>query len=351
MEKVAIVFDEVFLKHNAGRWHPESPERLKAILEKLNEPSINSLIDFFSPDIATKEEILWNHSSELFEKVAESQNRDFTQFDPDTIANRYSFEAALKAVGAQKTALKLLFEKGYNHVINLVRPPGHHAERDRAMGFCFFNNVALCAYYAKNLYNLKRILIVDWDVHHGNGTQNSFYADPEVLFFSVHQYPYYPGTGNYTELGQGEGRGFTINVPLKAGKGDEGYIYIFKTFLYPIASQFKPQLIIVSAGFDLCIDDPLGGMEVSPDTGIGCLTQIVKKIADENCNGKIVFSLEGGYNLNNLKTSIESIIYACSGVKTFDYNKDFSVEAEKVENEVLTKLKDLLVYYNYWNFY
>ncbi len=351
MKKVGVIFDEVFLKHSAGEWHPESPERLKAILNRLNEEDLKPLINFYTPFPASKEEVLWNHTPQLFEEIAATQKRGFTQLDPDTGANEYSFEAALKAVGAQKTALKLLFEEGYSTIFALVRPPGHHAEKDRAMGFCLFNNVALAAHYAKNLYGLKRILILDWDVHHGNGTQKSFYEDPEVLYFSLHQYPYYPGTGHYTELGRGSGRGFTINVPLSAGKGDEAYIYIFEKLFYPIAMQFKPELIIVSAGFDLCKNDPLGGMQVSPDVGIGCMTQIVKEVAEKCSKGKILFSLEGGYSLSNLKKAVETVILVCSETKTYSWNKEFSKEAEIVEKEVLTPLRDLLTYHDYWSFY
>ena len=351
MKKIGVIFDEVFLKHNAGEWHPESPERLKAILHRLDEEDLRPLIEYFSPEPASREQVLWNHSAKLYEEIEKTRNQKFTQLDPDTGANEYSFEAALKAVGAQKTALRLLFEEGYSTIFALVRPPGHHAERDRAMGFCLFNNVALAAHYAKHLYGLKRIFILDWDVHHGNGTQKSFYEDPEVLYFSIHQYPYYPGTGHYTELGRGPGRGFTINVPLSAGKGDEAYVYVFEKLFYPIATQFKPELIIVSAGFDLCKDDPLGGMEVSPDIGIGGMTQILKEVAEKCSQGKILFSLEGGYSLENLKKAVETVLLVCSESKDFSWKKDFSEEAEKVEKEVLTPLRDILSYNNYWNFY
>ncbi len=348
MKKFAIIYDEIFLKHDPGSFHPEAPQRVQAIWERLQKDDIKPFIEVFSPDIANKEEILWNHSETLYNLVAQTKEKPYTQLDPDTVANEYSFEAALRAVGAQKTALKLLLEEGYNGAFALVRPPGHHAEKDRAMGFCLFNNIAIAAYYAKYLYGLKRILIVDWDLHHGNGTQKSFYSDPEVLYFSTHQYPYYPGTGHYTEIGAGYGAGYTLNIPLSAGCGDEEYIYIFKTFLKPIALQYKPQIIMVSAGFDLCKDDPLGDMKVTPDFGIAVLTKILKEIAEEVCQGKIMFTLEGGYNLINLQESVVNLILAFLEEKKISTDLDFSERVEKLEKKVLTPFKDLLKYKNYW---
>ena len=350
-EKFAIIYDEIFLKHDPGAFHPESPKRLEAILKRLQKEDIKEYIEIFPPEVASKEEILWNHSETLYNTIAQTQGKSHIQLDVDTATNEYSFEAALKAVGAQKKALKLLLEEGYNGAFALVRPPGHHAERDRAMGFCLFNNIAIAAYYAKYYYGLKRILIVDWDLHHGNGTQNTFYSDPEVLYFSVHQYPYYPGTGHYSEIGQGEGRGFTLNVPLPPYCGDEEYIYIFKTFLEPVALQYKPQIIMVSAGFDLCKDDPLGDMEVTPDFGIPVLTKILKKIANETCNGKILFTLEGGYNFKNLQEGVANEIFSFLGIKEYPIELDFSERVEAVEKKVLSTLKDLLIYKNYWEFY
>lgn len=348
MKKFAVIYDEIFLKHNPGSFHPEAPQRVQAIWERLQKEDIASYIEVFSPDVASKEEILWNHSEYLYNLVAQTKGNPHTQLDPDTATNEYSFDAAVRAVGAQKTALKLLFEKDYDGVFALVRPPGHHAERDRAMGFCLFNNIAIAAYYAKNYYGLKRVLIVDWDLHHGNGTQKSFYSDPEVLYFSVHQYPYYPGTGHYSEIGSGEGRGFTLNVPLPAYCGDEEYIYIFETVLKPIALQYKPEIIMVSAGFDLCENDPLGAMEVTPSFGIPMLTKILKEVADKTCKGKILFTLEGGYDLMNLQESVANLIFTFLNVKEVSQKITYTKRSEKIEEKVLKPLKDLLRYKAYW---
>ncbi len=348
MEKFAVIYEDIFLKHSAGSFHPEAPQRVQAIWERLQKEDVKPYIEKFLPDTATKEEILWNHSEYLYNLVEQTKGKPHTQLDPDTATNEYSFESAIKAVGAQKTALKLLFEKGYKGSFALVRPPGHHAEKDRAMGFCLFNNIAIAAYYAKHYHNLKRILIVDWDLHHGNGTQKSFYSDPEVLYFSVHQYPYYPGTGHYSEIGAGEGRGFTINVPLPPYCGDEEYIYVFDTILKPIALQFKPEIIMVSAGFDLCENDPLGSMEVTPDFGIPALTKILKEVADETCEGRIHFTLEGGYDLTNLQEGVVNLILTFLGIKEISQEITYTERVKKIEEKVLTPLKDLLRYKEYW---
>lgn len=345
MKQVAIVFDEIFLKHKAGEWHPESPFRLDAILRRLSEGDLKDLIVFHKPERAKKEEILWNHTEELYNLVASTHGKPYFSLDPDTATNEYSFESALYAVGAQKTALRLLLEENYDYVFALVRPPGHHAERDRAMGFCLFNNVALAGYYAKNLYNMKRILIVDFDLHHGNGTQNSFYEDPEVLFFSSHQYPYYPGTGNYNEIGRGIGRGYTINVPLKAYCGDEDFIFFYSKLLKPIALQYKPEIVLVSAGFDSLKGDPLGSLQLTYE-GLAVIVKILKEIADYSAKGKILFTLEGGYNLKNLAEGVATVIKTLTHPDSVSVPQDINPSDHSIS--LYHKIADLLNFKNYW---
>ncbi|MFN3920861.1 MAG: histone deacetylase, partial [Caldimicrobium sp.] len=269
----------------------------------------------------------------------------FFSLDPDTSTNEYSFEAALFAVGAQKKALELLLKDTFNYAFALVRPPGHHAEPERAMGFCLFNNVALAAHYAKKYFGLKRILIIDFDLHHGNGTQKSFYEDPEVLFFSTHQYPYYPGTGNYTEIGAKEGKGYTINIPLKSGSGDDDFIFIYKELLTPIALQYKPQIILVSAGFDALVGDPLGGLKLTLE-GLSVLISIIKEIAEKTAQGKILFTLEGGYNLQNLSEGVARVIKTLVGKIEIPVIKE--INASPYTLELYNKITDLLKYKNYW---
>jgi acetoin utilization deacetylase AcuC-like enzyme len=224
--------------------------------------------------------------------------------DPDTCISPDSYRVALLAVGGALLAVDQVVEGRPDNAFVALRPPGHHAERERAMGFCLFNNVAIAARYAQRRYGLKRVLIVDWDVHHGNGTQHTFEDDPSVLFFSTHQFPFYPGTGRTSERGTGAGLGYTLNVPLAAGCGDNEYRQVFEKILYPAAQAFEPQLVLVSAGFDAHRNDPLASMNVTED-GYAHMTSIVRDIAERYCEGRLVSLLEGGYNLEALAHSVE----------------------------------------------
>ncbi len=305
--QVAIVKDEVFLRHYPGDYHPERPERLKRIYTRLAEPDLAELIKDLASREATRDELLWNHAPEYIDQVAATAGQPHVQLDPDTATSPDSYEAALKAVGAQFVGLEALFQGQAGAVFALVRPPGHHAEYDRAMGFCLFNNVALGAHYALKRLGCKRVLIVDWDLHHGNGTQHAFYRSAEVLYFSSHQFPYYPGTGRIEEIGEGPGKGFTVNVPLPAGCRDEDYACVFREILVPVAEQFQPDVILVSAGFDIYYADPLGGMSVTP-VGVAYLTRIIKDLAQKLCSGRVLFTLEGGYNLQGLAECVAAVI-------------------------------------------
>ena len=237
--------------------------------------------------------------------------------DSDTQTSELSFEAALFAAGGLLVGLDKIMGGEINNVFGLVRPPGHHAEAGQGMGFCLFNNVAIAAAYAIKHYKLSRILIIDWDLHHGNGTQHSFYRDRRVLYFSTHQYPYYPGTGAFGEVGEGEGKGFTVNIPLSTGHGDAEYYKIFKKVLLPIALEYKPELVMVSAGFDTYFKDPLGGMEVT-SAGYATMTQVILDIAEACSDGKLLITLEGGYNLGGLRDGVRSVIKQLSGQDAAD---------------------------------
>lgn len=227
----------------------------------------------------------------------------------------------------------------------LVRPPGHHAEADAAMGFCLFNNVAIGAMHAIKKHNMERILIVDWDLHHGNGTQHSFYDDNRVLYFSTHQYPYYPGTGALEENGQGSGAGYTINVPLRPGAGNERYLNIFRKILQPVALKFKPELILVSAGFDIYEDDPLGGMKVTPE-GFACLTRVLMDIADVCCHGRLVMTLEGGYHIEGQAAAVKMVLQEMRDDTRMDVDKLVPAAAgDGREDQLMRRVMDQIKAY------
>ena len=250
------------------------------------------------------------HTPEYVERVKKSCAAGTGYVDtPDAPASSDSYEAALAAAGGVLEAVDAVMDRRIKNAFCAVRPPGHHALKNRAMGFCLFNNVAIAAKYIQKKHKLAKVLIVDWDVHHGNGTQAAFYDDPTVFYFSTHQSPFYPGSGNANEKGEGKGAGFTLNVPLPAGSGDAEYEKAFEEKLKPAAAAFKPDFVLISAGFDAAQDDLLGRMKVSP-AGYATLTRIVKGIAEKYCQGRLVVTLEGGYNLEALAASVEAHVRA-----------------------------------------
>ena len=250
-----------------------------------------------------REDLLRIHSPEHVARIAATAGQPFNSLDPDTGASARSYEAALLAAGAVVEATRQVAAKVAGNGFALVRPPGHHAERDRTKGFCLFNNVAVAAAFALDELSLRRVLIVDWDLHHGNGTQNSFYRDDRVLYFSTHMFPYFPGSGTLSENGAGHGEGYTVNVPLSGGQNDAAYAAIFNQVLVPVARQYEPELILVSAGYDIYHGDPLGTMAVS-EAGFAYLTRVVGELASELCEGRLVLSLEGGYSLQGLRDGV-----------------------------------------------
>jgi len=306
MGKTGLVYDPRYLEHDMGMGHPESPNRLLAIMRQLEEGGTAARLMRIEPRMAEEEWITQVHTPAYvaaLRKHAPTSGR--VSLDADTSMSPGSLTAAYLAAGGALAAVDAIMNRQVEHVFCAVRPPGHHAEASRAMGFCLFNNVAIAARYIQKKYGLTRVLIVDWDVHHGNGTQHSFEGDPSVLFFSTHQYPHYPGTGRATERGHGAGEGFTINVPMEAGEGDEGYHAVFLKSLVPAADAFQPEFVIISAGFDAHRDDPLAGMGLTED-GYADLTRIVAGIANRHAGNRILSSLEGGYNLTALAASVDA---------------------------------------------
>jgi len=306
-----IVKDWLYKEHNMGAFHPESPQRIEAIYSMV-EKEITFSYSEIKPRLATEEEIQMIHFPSYVQAIKDTSGKERVMLDPDTATSSRSFEIALLAAGGLLEAIDHIMKGKIKNGFALVRPPGHHAEGARAMGFCLFNNVAIAAEYLIKKHSLKRILIVDWDLHHGNGTQHSFQKRKDVLYFSTHQYPHYPGTGYWDEIGEGEGEGFTVNVPLTPGKTNEDYLFIFQKILSPISAAFKPEFILVSAGFDIYRSDPLGGMLVSEE-GFGALTWELLSLAQELCQDRLLLTLEGGYDLQGLQLGIKNVLLQLGG--------------------------------------
>jgi acetoin utilization deacetylase AcuC-like enzyme len=303
--RVGLFDDPLFREHDAGRGHPERPGRLDAIRRGIRSAGLEARLTLLQPRDAAPEEILRVHSSSHLSRVAATQGR-VRRFDPDTQAGPRSYAAALRAAGAAVDAVDRVLDGGLDRAFCCVRPPGHHAEASRAMGFCLFNNVAIAAAHALSR-GLGRVAIVDWDVHHGNGTQAIFYREPRVLYVSSHEYPFYPGTGALDETGDGAGSGFTVNLPLPAGLGDREYSQLYREIVEPIGRSFDPELVLVSAGFDPYRDDPLAGMRLS-EHGFANLVQTCLDVAQGSARGRVVAVLEGGYDEEGLASSAAAVV-------------------------------------------
>jgi acetoin utilization deacetylase AcuC-like enzyme len=298
--------DPLFLQHETGP-HPESPDRLRAIHARLEKTDLLSRCRPGAYRPLTAEGITQVHSPQMIRSVEGMAVRGGGHLDPDTVVSSESYAVALAAAGACVWAVEAVLRGDDRNALCLVRPPGHHATRTRSMGFCLFNNIALAAYHALSVHSLDRLLIVDWDVHHGNGTQDIFYTDPRVLFFSIHRFGmgFYPGTGDADETGEGAGLGYTLNVPIRYGTSRKDYRAAFRNALEKAADKIKPQLVLVSAGFDAHALDPIGSLGLEVEDFVW-LTQQVLDVAKTHCGGRLVSCLEGGYNLHVLAESVQA---------------------------------------------
>lgn len=302
----AFVYHEDYLKHKTGFMHPEHEGRLIAIVEHLKKTDLWNALLHLTPTPAGTEWILKVHTPEHVGFVKEMCEKGTAVLDQgDTHVCEDSYRVALLAADGILAGVDAVMSGKSTNAFCAVRPPGHHAESSRPMGFCLFNNVAIGARYVQEKHDVRRVAIVDWDVHHGNGTQEIFYRDPTVLYISTHQYPYYPGTGSAKERGEGEGEGFTLNIPLKAGTGEEEYMRLFQEKIVPALEHFRPEFILISAGFDAHRGDPLAGILLTEET-YAEITRKVKEIAEKYCNGRIVSVLEGGYDLKALPRCVEA---------------------------------------------
>lgn len=310
-EKIGIVYSPDFLIHTLDQ-HPERKERLEHILDMLEKNMLTERLKQVKPEAADTETVSLVHD-EAYIRSVEKACRDGRQFlDADTYITRESYRVALLAAGGAVTGLREIFEGECSKMFALLRPPGHHAERDRAMGFCLFNNAALAAAVARRDHGLERIAIVDWDVHHGNGTQHIFEEDPAVLYVSLHQSPAFPGTGGTSETGRGGGEGFTVNVPLPAGCGDADYMLFYDRVIVPVLEEYKPELLIVSAGQDAYYRDPLAGMALTHN-GYYRMSEALAAVAARYCGGRMLFCLEGGYNLQGQAGAVLQVLNAAGG--------------------------------------
>ena len=306
MGKTAVVVDKEFLKHRPGDGHPERPERVKILLDLAGELD-RARFHLMTPRPAKRLDVEATHGKEYVASIEATAAFDRYALDGDTVTCRESFAVGLLAVGGMLDLVDAIAAQEVQNGFALVRPPGHHALRQRAMGFCLFNTVAIAAEYVQRTHGAKKVMIMDWDVHHGNGTQAAFYDDPSVLFISTHQFPFYPGSGAANEIGVDAGAGFTLNIPLPAGCADPEYLQVFQEIVEPAAGRFQPDWILVSAGFDPHRRDPLGGMAVS-EAGFGAMARQLVTLAEKFAGGRIAFLLEGGYDLAGLKNSVAAVL-------------------------------------------
>ena len=353
MRKTAVYRDDLFLQHQPGYDHPESPDRLRVIYDELDKERIGNHFIFPQFDPVSHDILSLNHSKELLKRVADTQGRDHDFLDADTRTSALSYEAACLAAGALVDGIRKIEAGEIDNAFCLVRPPGHHAENDRSMGFCLFNNVAIAAHWAMKELAMKRIMIIDWDLHHGNGTQHSFYDSDKVLYLSSHQYPYYPGSGALLETGKGKGDGYTINIPLPGEQGDMEFARIYNELVVPVAREYNPELILLSAGFDVYNGDPLGAMKVSAE-GFAWMTRTMVQVAEEVCNGNLLVTLEGGYNLTGMRDGALAVLAELCGEK-LDCGYPINLSSEKAEsfagsNYACSPLdRALEIAGNYWN--
>jgi acetoin utilization deacetylase AcuC-like enzyme len=301
--RTGVIQDDIFLQHDTGPFHPERRERLVSIHDGLSVYTHKSELLTLKPRQAVETELELIHPRPHIQRIQQTSGQKQMQLDPDTVTSALSYEVARHAAGALLVLIDAVLAGEIQNGFALVRPPGHHAEPDRAMGFCLFSNAAIGAAYALQKYKLSKVMIVDFDVHHGNGTQKAFYHRQDVLYVSTHQWPLYPGTGDFPELGEGSGKGFTVNFPLPSGTDDATYNLLFERAILPIGRAYRPDLLLVSAGYDAYVEDPLAGMELTSE-GFAGISQSLVSLGNEVCRGKVIFLLEGGYHLRGLQASV-----------------------------------------------
>ncbi len=310
-----FLYDERFLDHDAGARHPERRERLTSTMAHLQTRDWFEQLHKLAPRVADESWVESVHSRDLIERARSACEQELSFLDVmDVGVSRESFDVALLAAGGAQELADKVIAREVDNAFALCRPPGHHAEHNQALGFCLFNNVAIAARYLQKQHGLDKILILDWDVHHGNGTQHSFEDDPSVLYVSTHQYPFYPGTGARSETGVSRGLGTTLNCPMPAGAGDEQYRQAFTEKILPRIDEFAPEFVIISAGFDAHVDDPLANICLSTEF-YGWMSARLMEVAERHCGGRLISLLEGGYNVNTLPHCVDEHLQVLAGRK------------------------------------
>lgn len=347
--KTGFICDESYFWHDTGNGalflrpggfveadvHSENPATKRRVKNLLERSGFIHELKVIAPRSASKEEIAYHHVSSYIDLVKELSDATGGDAGIAAVVGTGSYEIALLSVGGALTGVDAVMKGQAHNVYALTRPPGHHAEKEVGMGFCLFNNVAIAAHYARKRYGLKRILIIDWDVHHGNGTENAFYDDPEVLFISIHQESNFPpNRGMIEDIGTDKGQGFNVNIPLPAGTGNAGYLHAIEQIIKPIANQFKPELVLVSAGQDPSPFDSLAQMMVTAD-GFRQIATEVKSIAEEHCEGRLVACHEGGYNAAYVPVCTLRIIEALSGLQSQVKEDPFQLGVASLPTNIL----------------
>lgn len=339
MNKTALIYHKDYLLHDIP-FHPEKKERLLVTLNYFKEKGILEKVDLITPQLAKEEDILRTHSRSLLERIKEISLKGRGAIDADTLLNSHTYKVALLAAGGTILATDLVLKNEYKNSFALVRPPGHHATKDKAMGFCYFNNVALAANYLREVHKIKKICIMDWDAHAANGTMDIFYETKDVLNISMHQNPgyFYPGTGFIAQNGEGEGKGYTINIPMEEGASNNDYLYLLKEFIIPKIKEFGPEFIIISSGCDSHKDDNISSLCLSEE-GYGMMTNIFVALCEELCQGRLTVVLEGGYNLEALSRSNYEIVKSL--LRESKYSDDLNGNILSSTYETLKKLKSI----------
>ena len=305
MSKVGFLYHPDYLNHDTGDGHPERPDRLRYLMRHLLQSHVWHDLHHLHPVRADEKWIAVVHPESYIEKIQQRCSAGETVLDTgDTHVCKESYNVALLAAGAVIQAVDQVLTGKLERAFCALRPPGHHAETSTVMGFCLFNNVAIGARYAQQKHKVERVAVIDWDVHHGNGTQEIFYEDQSVIYVILHQYPFYPGTGAAGETGEGKGKGFTLNCPMTAGSKEQEYLDAFRERILPALNKFQPELLMISAGFDAHKDDPLANIELT-ENSFSEMTKMAVEVAEKHCTGRIVSVLEGGYNLEALARSVE----------------------------------------------